>query len=131
SQMEVTLVHVKEDPPLSIIATAAVVGIPLNTDPKLPSGSPAAFSFSSGDELHGIGVLLRYLGHIATLPDFFNRDAFATAQIDEWMEYAPIFSSGVEFEKACTYVDNYLSLRSFLVGYSLSVADIAVWSGLA
>ena len=52
-------------------------------------------------------------------------------QIDEWMEYATVFLAGAEFEKSCTYVDNYLSLRTFLVGYSLSIADIAVWSGLA
>jgi glutamyl-tRNA synthetase len=52
-------------------------------------------------------------------------------QIDEWVEYATVFSAGAEFEKSCTYVDNHLSLRTFLVGYSLSVADIAVWSGLA
>ncbi|XP_020590614.1 glutamate--tRNA ligase, cytoplasmic isoform X2 [Phalaenopsis equestris] len=29
------------------------------------------------------------------------------------------------------HVDEYLVLRSFLVGYSLSIADIAIWSGLA
>lgn len=28
-------------------------------------------------------------------------------------------------------MDCYLTLQTFLVGYSLSIADIAVWSGLA
>ncbi|XP_057862359.2 glutamate--tRNA ligase, cytoplasmic isoform X1 [Cryptomeria japonica] len=130
-QMEMSLAHAQDIPPFSIIATAALVGVPLKTDPNLPSGSPPALSFSTGEELHGTGVVLRYLGRIATLPDFYNRDALSTAQIDEWLEYAPIFSSGADFEKACTYVDNYLSLRTFLVGYNLSVADIAIWSGLA
>ena len=51
---------------------------------------------------------------------------FATAQIDEWLEYANVFSAGAEFEKSYTYVDNYLSLRNFVVRYGLSVADIAV-----
>lgn len=52
-------------------------------------------------------------------------------QIDEWLEYAHIFSSGSEFETACGYVDDYLLPRTFLVGYSLSIADIAIWSCLA
>lgn len=129
--MEVALAYAEEAPPLSVFATAAVAGISINADPKLPSGSPPTFSFPFGEEFHGTGILLRYLGRIASVPDFYNRDAFATAQIDEWLEYANVFSVGAEFEKSCTYVDNYLSLRTFVVGYSLSVADIAVWSGLA
>lgn len=52
-------------------------------------------------------------------------------QIDEWLEYAPIFASGSQFEEACGYVDGYLLQHTFLVGHSLSIADIAVWSGLA
>ena len=52
-------------------------------------------------------------------------------KIDEWLEYAPIFSSGSEFETACSHVDAHLALRTFLVGYSLSIADVSIWSGLA
>lgn len=51
-------------------------------------------------------------------------------QIDEWLEYAPVFSSGSAFEHACNYVDKYLERCTFLVGHSLSLADIAIWSGL-
>lgn len=52
-------------------------------------------------------------------------------QIDEWLEYAPILSYGSEFENACTHIDKYLVQCTFLVGHSLSIADIAIWSGLA
>lgn len=52
-------------------------------------------------------------------------------QIDEWLEYVPAFASGSEFEVACAYVDGYLLQRTFLVGSSLSIADIAIWSALA
>ena len=55
----------------------------------------------------------------------------ALTQIDEWLEYAPILSSGSAFENACSYVDKYLERCTFLVGHSLSLADVAVWSGLA
>jgi len=131
-RMQWVLAYDVEALPVSVFATAAVAGIPIQHEPViLPPGLPPAFFFRSGEEIHGTRNLLRYLGRIANVPDFYNRDAFATTQIDEWLEYANVFSARAEFERSCTYLDNYLSLRTFLVGDSLSVADIAVWSGLA
>lgn len=52
-------------------------------------------------------------------------------QIDELLDYAPVLSSGSEFDGACRYLDGYLLKRTFLVGHSLSIADLAIWSGLA
>lgn len=52
-------------------------------------------------------------------------------QIDVLLEYAPVLSSGPAFENGCKYIDDYLEKRTFLVGYSLSIADLAIWAGLA
>lgn len=52
-------------------------------------------------------------------------------QIDEWLEYAPTISCGSEFENACGYMDAYLEKLTFFVSHYFSIADIAVWSGLA
>lgn len=111
-------------------------------------------------------ALLRYLGRVSSIPNFYGHDAFESCQviifwsdeaspfsllckfcflmcfsfsllfpfafqIDEWLDYAPTFAIGSEFENACTYVDGILLKQTFLVGYSLSIADIAIWSGLA
>ncbi|KAJ4833216.1 hypothetical protein Tsubulata_051203, partial [Turnera subulata] len=75
--------------------------------------------------------LLRYIGRASGIPHFYDRGAFESSQIDEWLDYAPILSSGSEFENACKYIDSFLEKRTFLVGHSLSIADIAIWSGLA
>ncbi|RWR94971.1 glutamate--tRNA ligase, cytoplasmic [Cinnamomum micranthum f. kanehirae] len=117
-------------PPLSVLATAKIAGISLVTDSSLPAGSPLVLQLSSPDglKLHGTNVILRYLGRKAGL---YGCDELEAAQIDEWLEYACNFSSGSKFETACGYVDDYLLPRTFLVGYSLSIADIAIWSGLA
>lgn len=56
---------------------------------------------------------------------------FFLLQIDEWLEYAPALSVGSAFENVCKYVDDYLTGRTFLVAHYLSIADIAIWSGLA
>lgn len=76
-------------------------------------------------------MLLRYVGRAGSFPKLYDRDALETSQIDEWLEYLPVFSSGSEFEGACKYVDEYLSQRTFFVGHTLSVADVAIWSSLA
>jgi hypothetical protein len=46
--MEVALAYTEEAPPLSIFVTAAVAGISIKADPKLPSGSLPTFCFPSG-----------------------------------------------------------------------------------
>lgn len=55
---------------------------------------------------------------------------FFIFQIDEWLKYDPILSSGSEFENACSCVDGLSLRQTYLVGYRLSVADIAITSGL-
>nr|CAD1828066.1 unnamed protein product [Ananas comosus var. bracteatus] len=126
-----TLAFSAENPPLAVIAAARIGGVALSADPTLPASSATSLRFDSGAGLHGANTILRYIGRCASIPNFYERDARESGQIDEWLEYAPIFISGSEFEGACGNVDKHLFLRTFLVGYSLSIADIAVWSGLA
>ncbi|KAJ8752308.1 hypothetical protein K2173_003944 [Erythroxylum novogranatense] len=118
-----------DSPPLSVIAAAKIASLTL---PSVSSSSTIpTFLFSNGLKLHGTYALLRYIGRVANIPNFYGQDAFEACQIDEWLDYSPVLSSGAEFESACTYIDSYLQKRTFLVGYNLSIADMAVWSGLA
>ncbi|KAL5828019.1 hypothetical protein ACOSQ3_019850 [Xanthoceras sorbifolium] len=114
-----------DSPPLSVIAAAKLARIPITTD---TSAAAPTFIFSDGLKLHGAHVLLRYIGRVANL---YGQSAYESGQIDEWLEYAPVFLTGSEFETACNYVDKYLEKRTFLVGDCLSIADIAIWSALA
>ncbi|CAG7872203.1 unnamed protein product [Brassica rapa] len=70
-------------------------------------------------KLSGTSVLLRYVGRSATsLPGFYGSDAFESSQIDEWVDYATVFSSGSEFENACTRVDTTLRV---VLTFSLAI----------
>ncbi|XP_055816487.1 glutamate--tRNA ligase, cytoplasmic [Solanum dulcamara] len=129
--MELKLSFPADSPPLVVIAAAKIAGVAISTDPTLTPGSPPIIHLDNGLKLQGTYVLLRYISRVANIPDLYQRDAFESSQIDEWLGYAPIFASGSQFEEACGYVDGYLLQHSFLVGHSLSIADIAVWSGLA
>lgn len=126
-----TIVFPGDQIPLSVLSTVKIAGVDLAVDDSAASGSPPYIQFPSGLKLHGTNILLRYLGRVVDIPNFYGKDALESAQIDEWLDYASIFSSGSQFEAACAHVDSHLVLRTFLVGYSLSIADIAIWSALA
>ncbi|KAJ4717556.1 Glutamate--tRNA ligase [Melia azedarach] len=123
--MEIKLSFPVDSPPLSVIAAAKLAGISLTID---SSGSTPAFQLSNGLKLRGTYVLLRHIGRVANL---YGKNEYESGEIDELLDYTPVFSSGSEFENACSYVDKYLEHRNFFVGYSLSIADIAIWSALA
>ncbi|XP_050221692.1 glutamate--tRNA ligase, cytoplasmic [Mercurialis annua] len=119
-----------DNPPLSVLSAAKVSAVNLPTPTILtpdPS-TPPTLLFSDGTILRGTLVLLRYIGRVANL---YGQDALQSSQIDEWLDFSSILSSGSEFQTACTYIDGFLETRTFLVGYSLSIADMAVWAGLA
>ncbi|KAL7608286.1 hypothetical protein Lser_V15G14355 [Lactuca serriola] len=126
------LIAADSTPPLAVLATAEVAGVSLTVNPTLTVGSPPILVLTNRMKLRGTNVIVKYLGRTSTtVPNLYERDAFETGQIDKWLEYAPILSRGSEFECACKYVDGYLLHRTFLVGHSLSVADITIWSYLA
>ncbi|XP_017219020.1 glutamate--tRNA ligase, cytoplasmic [Daucus carota subsp. sativus] len=130
--MDLKLHYPPDSLPLSAITTAKLAGIPISVHSDLSSPSPPALLLPTGVKLQGINAILRYLGRISkNVQGLYKRDDLESSQIDEWLDYAPLFASGSEFEGACKFVDGYLLHRTFLVGYSLSIADLAIWSGLA
>jgi hypothetical protein len=50
--------------------------------------------------------------------------------VDEWLEVASQVVSGSTFEPLCASVNKFLALRTFLVGYAPTVADVALWGQL-
>jgi glutamyl-tRNA synthetase len=51
-------------------------------------------------------------------------------QVDQWLDIAQTLVPGSGFEAVASAVNEYLSLRTFLVGYSLTLADVAAWAQL-
>jgi len=52
-------------------------------------------------------------------------------QVDQWLEFAGSLAPGSALEAACAVANEYLQLRTYLVGYRLSLADLACWGQLA
>uniref|UniRef100_A0A0E0C0J9 glutamate--tRNA ligase n=1 Tax=Oryza meridionalis TaxID=40149 RepID=A0A0E0C0J9_9ORYZ len=128
--MEAKLAFPQDSPPLAILCAAKVAGVSLTIDPKLASGSAPTLHLGSGDFIHGVNTILRYIARVASVTSFYGQDAIQAAYVDQWLDYAPVILSGSEFEAACSFLDGYLASRTFLVSYGLSIADIVVWSNL-
>ncbi|KAL3695636.1 hypothetical protein R1sor_009712 [Riccia sorocarpa] len=116
---------------LPILAAAAVGGFEITPQPNLPAASLPVLALPSGEELRGANAALRYIGRVSKHTGFYGVDALTAAQVDEWIEYSPVFSVGAEFEKACSYANSFLELRTFLVGSDISIADVVIWAALA
>ncbi|KAG2244428.1 hypothetical protein Bca52824_093705 [Brassica carinata] len=93
-----------DSPPLSVIVALSLSSSPVIID---SSSSPAA----------------------TTVPTFLFSHGYFPFPLRLMITFF-LFSSGSEFENACTRVDKYLESANFLVGHSLSIADVAIWSAL-
>ena len=51
-------------------------------------------------------------------------------QVDQWLDFSNAIASGAGLEAVCGVIDQFLSLRTYLVGYQLSIADLQVWGQL-
>lgn len=110
--------------------SSPVVGANLS----IPSSSP-----SCSDELVGIPSIMRYLGRaaVAAAPAgsaatvLYPLEPLPASLVDAWLDYCPSLVPGAGLEAACAAVDNFLAPRSYLVGYGLTLADVAVWGQLA
>ncbi|KAK9829157.1 hypothetical protein WJX72_004236 [[Myrmecia] bisecta] len=127
------LKHADRAVPLAAIAAAKVAGVDLEVqvDPKAAKDAGPVLAITPGQELEGLVSILRFLARSATTPSgIYGRDALSATQIDEWLDFANSLVSGGGLEGACAVANHYLSLRTYLVGYALSVADIACWGQL-
>ena len=52
-------------------------------------------------------------------------------QVDQWLDFAASLAPGSALEAACAVANEYLQLRTYMVGYRLSLADLACWGQLA
>lgn len=51
-------------------------------------------------------------------------------QVDQWLDISQTLVPGAGFEGVATALNDFLSLRTFLVGYALTLADVACWAQL-
>ncbi|XP_019372022.1 PREDICTED: bifunctional glutamate/proline--tRNA ligase [Gavialis gangeticus] len=75
--------------------------------------------------------IARYLARVATSAGLYGSNILEHTEIDHWLEFsATKLSAPSEFPSAIHELNHCLSLRTYLVGNSVSLADLCVWAVL-
>uniref|UniRef100_A0A7M4DZW3 Bifunctional glutamate/proline--tRNA ligase n=1 Tax=Crocodylus porosus TaxID=8502 RepID=A0A7M4DZW3_CROPO len=75
--------------------------------------------------------IARYLARVATSAGLYGSNLLEHTEIDHWLEFsATKLSAPSQFPSAIHELNHCLSLRTYLVGNSLSLADLCVWAVL-
>uniref|UniRef100_A0A8C3HG23 Bifunctional glutamate/proline--tRNA ligase n=1 Tax=Chrysemys picta bellii TaxID=8478 RepID=A0A8C3HG23_CHRPI len=78
-----------------------------------------------------VNSIVRYLARVATSAGLYGSNLLEHTEIDHWLEFsATKLSTGAQFGSALLELNHCLSLRTYLVGNSLSLADLCVWAVL-
>ena len=82
-------------------------------------------------EIVGQDLIVRYLARAGPSgQQLYGSDALTATQVDQLVNFASALVSGSSLESAVAILNDYLALRTFLVGHSLSLADLACWAQL-
>uniref|UniRef100_A0A670I2V8 Bifunctional glutamate/proline--tRNA ligase n=1 Tax=Podarcis muralis TaxID=64176 RepID=A0A670I2V8_PODMU len=77
-----------------------------------------------------VNSIARYLARIATSAGLYGSNLLEHTEVDHWMEFSTTkLSSSTSFASAVQELNNCLSLRTYLVGNSLSLADFSNSAG--
>ncbi len=86
---------------------------------------------SDNIRLTGVNAICRYLARLAPKKRLYGGTVIEKTEIDHWLDFSTSkLSCSAEFEEAVQYLDKVLAPITFLVGSSLTLADLAVWSAL-
>eukprot|EP00775_Hariotina_reticulata_P007441 gene7441-7651_t len=130
-----SLSYWERNPPYAAVAVALYANVPLEhaADPKGTKATIPTLKFPSGEELTGVPILVKYLTRAAIQQggaNLYGPTPLAACQVDQWIETSTQVVSGQGFEALCNSLNGYLSLRSFIVGYGTTAADLAIWGQL-
>ncbi|XP_045443070.1 bifunctional glutamate/proline--tRNA ligase isoform X1 [Pipistrellus kuhlii] len=117
------------DPPLG--ALLAVEHVKDNVSIFVEEGKENILRVSENVVFTDINSILRYLARVALTARLYGSNLMEHTEIDHWMEFsATKLSSCHLFPSAINELNHCLSLRTYLVGNSLSLADLCVWATL-
>ncbi|KAK2766925.1 hypothetical protein FQN54_006240 [Arachnomyces sp. PD_36] len=113
--------YVKEKDPDSNIATEIQ-----DVEFLGPEKEPISFKTGDGNTLYG-DAIISYIRNRYKLPPV----EYST-QVDEWIQRSLDFTTTdfKSLEKSMQELNAHLTLHSFIIGYSLTLADLAVWGAL-
>ncbi|XP_076330314.1 LOW QUALITY PROTEIN: bifunctional glutamate/proline--tRNA ligase-like [Tachypleus tridentatus] len=127
--MEVKITCSSTEPPLCVLLTGEFV----KPDIKLNViwGKVTALDLKSGVNFCSVSSICRYLARLASTKGLYGTNILEKTEVDHWVEYSVRLCYPSEFSQSIIYLDQILVAPvTYLVSYSVTLADITVWSTL-
>nr|XP_030125004.3 bifunctional glutamate/proline--tRNA ligase isoform X5 [Taeniopygia guttata] len=116
-------------PPLGALLT--VEHVKNDVEISVQEGKETILSVSEQVSFTDVNSIARYLARVAASAGLYGSNLLEHTEIDHWLEFsATKLSTSSQFPSAIQELNHCLSLRTYLVGNSLSLADLCVWAVL-
>ncbi|KAM3676733.1 bifunctional glutamate/proline--tRNA ligase isoform 5-T5 [Ammospiza maritima maritima] len=116
-------------PPLGALLT--VEHVKNDVEISVQEGKETILSVSEQVSFSDVNSIARYLARVAASAGLYGSNLLEHTEIDHWLEFsATKLSTASQFPSAIQELNHCLSLRTYLVGNSLSLADLCVWAVL-
>ncbi|XP_078413219.1 bifunctional glutamate/proline--tRNA ligase isoform X2 [Cetorhinus maximus] len=97
----------------------------------IEEGKENILRISENVAFNDVNSIVRYLARVATENKLYGSNLLERTEVDHWLEFSSTgLASSALFPTAIQELDCALSLRTFLVGHELTLADLCVWAAL-
>ncbi|XP_069464687.1 bifunctional glutamate/proline--tRNA ligase isoform X2 [Ambystoma mexicanum] len=127
--MALTLTVNPQQPPLgALLAAEHVKG---NVNVSVEEGKENILRVPDNISFSDVNSIVRYFARTAAPSALYGSNLLERTEIDHWLEFsATRLQSASTFSAAIQDLNHCLSLRTYLVGHFLSLADLCVWATL-
>ncbi|KAM8894839.1 bifunctional glutamate/proline--tRNA ligase isoform 2-T2 [Spinachia spinachia] len=116
-------------PPLGVLLTAAHVKDIVQV--SVAEGKDTQLHVSDSVQFNDVNSISRYLARLAPTLGLYGANMMEQTEVDHWLEFSARCLCGqIILSKALGELHKALSLRTFLVGHTLTLADLSVWGAL-
>ncbi|XP_072436857.1 bifunctional glutamate/proline--tRNA ligase isoform X1 [Chiloscyllium punctatum] len=127
--MAVNLTVNLSSPCLGVLLTVEHVKNSVNV--LVEEGKENALQISEDVVFNDVNSIVRYLARVDTENKLYGCNLLEQTEVDHWLEFSKTrLASSAVFPAAIQELNYALSLRTFLVGHELTLADLCVWAAL-
>ncbi|KAL2098472.1 hypothetical protein ACEWY4_004952 [Coilia grayii] len=127
--MALNLTINSSNPPLGALLAAEHVKGTVSV--SVEEGKDNKLHVSKDVQFNDVNSISRYLARVAPSLGLYGSSMLEQTEVDHWLEFSARRVCGQSnLTPALAELDKALALRTFLVGHSLTLADLCVWAAL-
>ncbi|XP_041109092.1 bifunctional glutamate/proline--tRNA ligase-like isoform X4 [Polyodon spathula] len=117
------------NPPL--VALLAAEHVKSSVSVSVEEGKETSMRVTDKVLFSDVNSIARYLARVAPALGLYGSNLLEQTEVDHWLEFsAKHLSVPAQLDSAVRELDSALCLRTFLVGNSLTLADLCAWAAL-